>query len=172
MNEPSTFKKKTKEPSTSKKKMKEPPTSKTKISNATPESSTDDLQTPCRVPKLKSNVTELREGLVKSFDKMASRQFTQSQLVKLKSHVTGKQSKGVMQPGDYQRPHIVSLEETSKKDRDTIRKALHCYCPQLWIPLNVAESRPMLLALYNHCLLDEEEPTLCQGVHYDIFPIE
>ncbi|KAH9809956.1 hypothetical protein DFH28DRAFT_1085939 [Melampsora americana] len=34
------------------------------------------------------------------------------------------------------------------------------WCPQLWIPLNIAMSQQMLL------------PTLCQGIHFNIFPME
>lgn len=144
-------------------------------SNSTPTSSTDDIKTPCPVLKSTSKVEELREGLKKSVHQLVSRGFNKGALVKLQSHISNKKPKGVeipLTPGNIRRPFIVSIEEMSKKDRDSIRKALHMWCPQLWIPINVATSRPMLLALYNLFCLDNEEPDLCQGVHYDIFPLQ
>ncbi|KAH9821304.1 hypothetical protein DFH28DRAFT_883892 [Melampsora americana] len=143
--------------------------------NSTPASPTENLSTPDPVSKSTSKVEELRKGLKKSVNKMVSRGFNKSALVKLQSHLKAKvpsSPANLTTPSDIRRPHRLLLEEISKKDRDTIRKALQCYCPQLWIPINVAVSRPMLVALYNAFILGGEEPELCRGVHYDIFPME
>ncbi|KAH9816673.1 hypothetical protein DFH28DRAFT_890417 [Melampsora americana] len=145
-------------------------------SDSTPTSSTEDLQTSVPRRRPNSKVEELREGLKKSVNNLVSRGFNKDALVKLQSHITNKIGIGmgnsIIKPGDLRRPYLFSLAEISTKDRDTIRKILQVWCPQLWIPINVATSRPMLLALYNLICLEIEEPGLCQGVHFDIFPLE
>ncbi|KAH9808940.1 hypothetical protein DFH28DRAFT_888306 [Melampsora americana] len=143
-------------------------------SNSTPTSSTDHLETLSHGSK-KSKVSEIREGLKKSVDKMVSRGFNKSALVKLREHVTNIRNNGKrpsIEPGNIRRPHILSPEEIKTKDRDTIRQALQILCPQVWIPTSVAVSRPMLVALYNLFLCDVEDPDLCQGVHFEIIPLK
>ncbi|EGG04945.1 uncharacterized protein MELLADRAFT_88393 [Melampsora larici-populina 98AG31] len=134
----------------------------------------DDMETLSASSKPIFKFNGMREGLMKSVDKMMSRGFNKKQLVKLQQNVK-KQSDNKpntpTRPGNLSRPRICLLEEMSKKDCDTIRQALHCHCPQLWIPIKVATSQPMLLSLYKAFILYEEEPNLRRGVHYDIFPI-
>ncbi|KAH9816676.1 hypothetical protein DFH28DRAFT_1124792 [Melampsora americana] len=144
-------------------------------SQSTPTSSVKSMQTTSHVSTSESKVNELRQGLKKSVGKMVSSGFNKRALLKLERHISNLRNNSPnpsIQLGQLFRPDILSLEEIKKQDRDTIRQALQAHCPQLWIPINVAVSRHMLVALYNMFLLDKEEPQLCQGVHFDIFPIE
>ncbi|KAH9820064.1 hypothetical protein DFH28DRAFT_885781 [Melampsora americana] len=144
-------------------------------SNTTPASSIVNNRTPRLKSKSNSKVEELRKGLQESVNKMVSHGFNKSALVKLQSHLKDKASSSPANftaASDFRRPHRLPLKEILKKDRDTIRQALQCYCPQLWIPINVAISRPMLVALYHAFILEGDEPNLCRGVHYDIIPIK
>ncbi|EGG12456.1 uncharacterized protein MELLADRAFT_58958 [Melampsora larici-populina 98AG31] len=145
-------------------------------SNSTPNSSTEDLPALVQKGRQNSKVEDLCEVLKKSVNKFLSHGFSKGALVKLQAHaaeITGKgMGRSAIKPGDLRRPYLLSQEEMSKKDRDSIRQTLQVWCPQLWIPLNVATSKPILLALYNLICLEIDEPSLCQGVHYDIFPME
>ncbi|KAH9809464.1 hypothetical protein DFH28DRAFT_1086383 [Melampsora americana] len=123
-------------------------------SNSSPTSSGADLRNPVPGRRSNSMVEELWEGLKKNVKKLVSQRFTKSALVKLQLHIENKTG-----------------WEISTKDCDTIRKILQGWCPQLGIPLNVAMSRPILLALYNLICMEPEEPGLFQGVHFDIFPL-
>ncbi|KAH9810735.1 hypothetical protein DFH28DRAFT_1085498 [Melampsora americana] len=151
-------------------------TSMIAVCKSTPTSSPEDLQAPVQEGRPNSKVEDLREVLKKRVNKFVSRGFSKGALIKLQAHVAESTGKGMgrsaIKPGELRRPYLLSQEEMSKKDRDTIRQTLQVWCPQLWIPLNVAMSRPMLLALYNLICLEIDEPSLCQGVHFDIFPME
>ncbi|EGG06589.1 uncharacterized protein MELLADRAFT_63195 [Melampsora larici-populina 98AG31] len=150
---------------------------KPESTNSTPTSSTDNLETTGNLKNLKSKskVNDLRVGLKNSVDKMVSRGFNKSALVKLRKHVNNKRNQGPrpsITPGNIRRPHVLKLEEIQTKDRDAIRQALQILCPQVWIPTSVVVSRPMLVAIYNLFLCEGEEPDLCQGVHFDIIPMD
>ncbi|KAH9809226.1 hypothetical protein DFH28DRAFT_1086685 [Melampsora americana] len=115
-------------------------------SNTTPASFTVNIRSPCPISKSNSKVEELRKDLQKSVIKMVSHGFNKNALVKLQSHLK---------------------DIASSSPENFTAATLQCYCPQLWILINVAISQPMLVALYYAFILEGDEPNLCQGVHYD-----
>lgn len=117
----------------------------------------------------KTRAADLRATLKKQLSSLVTPGFSKTALLKLQSHSLGKKSTATTSHQFVTRPHILPLEELRLKNRDIIRHTLQCYCPQVYIPLASAQSKPILLAIYNKLILNGEDTStegLCEGVHY------
>lgn len=96
---------------------------------------------------------------------MVAPTFPKPALIRLWKHVFGRPQEP---PTEFtRRPRYFHADELASKTRDTLRHALQCEFPDLFIPLSAC-TEPILRSLYERFVCEELalEGELCEGVHY------